>query len=91
MKRDRDNPTRGCHVIWTDRSSRVWMDKYGGLVYDYEATQTEDAPRCTFTLFSEVGEPYKAGFNGFFQVYAREGFVFYGDNWPFMSDKGVPR
>lgn len=55
-------------VLWTGTNPdiKVLQDKEGGLRFRYSVNQEGDT--CEFSLFSEVGEPYKRLFKGFFNV-----------------------
>jgi hypothetical protein len=74
-------------VVWQKGMARVWRNADGGVAYDYLATQTGGSPRCTFTMFCEVGEPYRERFDGFFKKFRIVGKVDYGDEKPYYADK----
>lgn len=60
-------------TIWSDRdhpaSPSVTEDFNKGLAYHYTAYQHGGNPRLEFSLFSEVGEPYRSAFDGFFEIH----------------------
>jgi hypothetical protein len=74
-------------VVWAKNKCRVWCNSQGAATYDYLATQTSGSPRCTFTLFCEVGAPYQPLFTGFFEKFKVVGKVDYGNERPYISDK----
>lgn len=73
---------------WTrHKKARVWVNKDGAACFEYWATNTSGAPLCSFTLFSEVGEPYKPLFDSFFAKWKVVGTVDYGKERPYIADK----
>lgn len=83
--------------LWSDRKHRakpsVSVDGEGGLIYRYTAYRTAGKPRCRFTLFCEVGEPYQPAFAGFFKTRKLADKPVTYDRRPWLSDtleKGEP-
>jgi len=81
------------NTIWKckQRPAKVKKDELGGLRFCYEPLMHYPGSYCVFSLWCEVGEPYKHWFKGFFELHQLDEKHQEYPERPWLADRLIPK